>query len=131
MSKNGLFFYKFIEFVWQLFLPPASNMPSSEEQDALFAEFKANIDKHLDDTVRTLTSMAPKAAVNEVDETIQGFRNWEPQLGYSRVLTLILNYLDKLRVALDDIEPSDGDYTLLNYVMSECSSAHQDARFDY
>ena len=105
-------------------------MPSSEAQDAMLAKFIAHMNENMDDTIKFLTSVAPKAAINEVDETIQGFRNWEPQLGYSRVLTLILHYTEKLRVALDNL-PSECDHTLLNHVISECSSAHEDARFDY
>jgi len=127
MSKNGLFFHKFIEFVLvDIFLPPASNMPSSEEQDALFAEFKANIDKHLDDTVRTLISMAPKAAVNEVDETILAIQDWKSQLGDSHVTTLIYIYIDELLNAVEKID-SGVNPILRNHLLTERCSAHADA----
>jgi uncharacterized protein YjgD (DUF1641 family) len=104
-----------------------------KEQDELLAKFLASIDENMESTVKLLTSVAPSAAVKEFDETIDAMRLWEHELGYSNVVTMVLNYTHKLYDALEKLEdyPSDGNFQLLNNVISACSSAHEDAKFDY
>ena len=74
--------------------------------------------------------MAPHAAVNEVNETILAFQDLKPEIADSDIPRLILDYAEKLRVALENL-PSDDNHILLNHVISVCSSAHQDVLFDY
>jgi len=104
-----------------------------EQQDALLAKFLTSIDGDMDSTIKFLTSATPSAAVKDFDDTIDAMRLWEHELGYSNMVTLILHYTQGVFNALEKLEgyPFDGNYTLLNNVRSACSSAHEDAKFDY